>query len=311
MKTWLRTILFCTMWAIAPPLHAGLYNPDNLPIPYLYDRTRHTANPDALLSAAVTARMDSLLLRMEQEKGVQSLVVVVERIEGGECYDFAMTLGNKLGVGNKRNTGLVIVLATADRCYYILTGEGLEGTLPDAICRRIENRYMVPYLKTGDWNAAMLHTVEAVCATVLQDDTLMPETGTNSRSEDDPAILWIFLATFLILMTVSWYANRRRNACPRCGKAPMRRISSQVDTDRLNGVEHHHETYRCPHCGNTVLRSHDEPFDNGSGFGGMLPPIFFPGRGRSGFGGTFGGGGFGGGSFGGGSFGGGGAGGRF
>ena len=63
----------------------------------------------------------------------------------------------------------------------------------------------------------------------------------------------------------------------------------------------------CPKCGYTVCHSHDEPFDNGTGFGGF-PPVAGPFH--RGFGGGFGGG-FTGGSFGGGSFGGGGSGGRF
>lgn len=114
-------------------LYAGTYTVDNLPMVYLQDKTKHVVNPDGILSAQTVQQMDSLLYRLETEKGVQSVVAVVERIEGGECYDFAITLGNKLGVGNRQNTGLIILLSTQDRCYQILTGEGLEGTLPDAI----------------------------------------------------------------------------------------------------------------------------------------------------------------------------------
>ena len=284
MKKMLCLILFFFVCGNIMLLQAGSYTVDNLPMVYLQDRTKHVVNPDGILSPQTVQQMDSLLYRLEAGKGVQSVVAVVERIEGGDCYDFAITLGNKYGVGNQANTGLIILLSTGDRCYQILTGEGLEGTLPDAICRRIENRKMVPYLKTGDWNQAMLQTVV-----------------------EGSYLFWLALCTVIIAMCVSWHTNRKRNTCPKCGAYPLKRYNSQVEVDRVNGIEHHKEYLRCPKCGYTVCHSHDEPFDNGTGFGGF-PPVAGPFH--RGFGGGFGGG-FTGGSFGGGSFGGGGSGGRF
>ena len=35
------------------------------------------------------------------------------------------------------------------RCIQCYTGYGLEGDLPDAICKRIQTRDMIPYLKDG------------------------------------------------------------------------------------------------------------------------------------------------------------------
>lgn len=302
--------LFLLLWICggAQPLQAGTYTVDNLPMVYLQDRTRHVVNPDGILSAATVQQMDSMLYRLETAKGVQSVVAVVERIEGGDCYEFAITLGNKYGVGNRQNTGLIILLATQDRCYQILTGEGLEGTLPDAICRRIENCKMVPYLKSGDWDSAMLQTVAAVCGVIEGDTSLLNTDDTRTEKEEDYSFLWIALAIAVAGFLISTYSNRKRNSCSRCGHYPMQRTNSDVTVDRYNGIEHHREWYRCPKCGHTVCRSHDEPFDNGTGFGGF-PPIAGPFH--RGFGGGGLGGGFSGGSFGGGSFGGGGAGGDF
>ena len=302
--------LFLLFWICgsAQLLQAGTYTVDNLPMVYLQDRTKHVVNPDGILSAPAVARMDSMLYRLEADKGVQSVVAVVERIEGGDCYEFAITLGNKYGVGNQQNTGLIILLSTQDRCYQILTGEGLEGTLPDAICRRIENRKMVPYLKTGDWDNAMLQTVAAVCGVIEGDTSLLNSGPQRKAGGEDRSFIWLALAIVGAGFLISAYSNRKRNSCPKCGHYPMHRTHSDVTVDRYNGIEHHREFFRCPKCGHTECRSHDEPFDNGTGFGGF-PPVAGPFH--RGFGGGGFGGGVGGGSFGGGSFGGGGAGGKF
>ena len=309
MKIVLSLLLFFALCAGMQPLRAGTYTVDNLPMVYLKDRTKHVVNPDGILSASIVERMDSMLYRLEAEKGVQSVVAVVERVEGGDCYEFAITLGNRYGVGSRQNTGLIILLSTQDRCYQILTGEGLEGTLPDAICRRIENRKMVPFLKTDDWDNAMLQTVAAVCGVIEGDTSLLNTGGKDSDDGGGFGLVWLALGIVTVgFIIIPAYARRKRYTCPQCGRRPMHRTNSSTVEDRFNGVAHHYEYFRCPQCGHTECRSHDEPLDHGGGGPGGFPPIFGPFRG---FGGGSFGGGSGGGSFGGGSFGGGGSGGKF
>ena len=61
------------------------------------------------------------------------------------------------GVWEKRqNNGLVILLVTDQRCIQFYTSYGTEGVLPDAICKRIQTRYKIPYLKDGNWDTRMV-----------------------------------------------------------------------------------------------------------------------------------------------------------
>lgn len=290
---------------------AASYTPESLPMVYLHDRTRHVVNPDGILSPETVAEMDRMLQYIEEKKGVQSIVAVVDEIANDDCYEFCMQLARLHGVGSKANTGLIVLLSTKNRCYQILTGTGLEATLPDAICRRIENRMMIPYLKESNWNEAMLQTITALCKVVDGDQTLINQRN-RKENKQGPNVLLLFGSIILAIMLISWKSNRQRKTCPKCGKVGLVRIHSNITRNRIMRVEHHEETFRCPHCGHTLNRHHDEPIDNGTGFGGTIitgmGPMF--GSRRGGFGGgSFGG--FGGGSFGGGDFGGGGSGGRF
>lgn len=290
----------------APHLLAATYTPDNLPIPYLQDKTQYVSNPDDILSRATVDSLNLWLGQMEASHGVQTVLAVVERIEGGEAYDFSMALGRKYGIGSKeQNTGLIIVLATEDRAYYILTGRGLEGTLPDAICKRIENRQMLPYLREGEWDEAMLNTVRAITQYVDGDDSLVG--SSDFDDDDDVAALIAFVVCMLLGLGLIffgiWYDNYKKSYCPSCHQHKMKKISGYTTKNRLLGIRSHHDTYRCTHCFFTKEVHWDENINSGSGgaaAGGALGGSFF-GRG----------GGFGGGSFGGGSFGGGGAGGHF
>lgn len=142
-------------------LQAKEYAIKDIPMVHLQNRTRYVSNPDGILSSTAVTTMDSILYALEQKTGIQTLVVAVTGIEGGDCFDFAHRLGQETGVGQKeRDNGLVILLSTDERCVQFATGYGLEGILPDAICKRIQNRYMLPYFKDNNWNAGMPGYIE-------------------------------------------------------------------------------------------------------------------------------------------------------
>jgi uncharacterized protein len=293
-------------------LHAATYTPDNLPIPYLQDKTQYVTNPDGILSQTAVDSLNLWLGEMEASHGVQTVLAVVERIEGGDTYEFCMALGRKYGIGSKeQNTGLIILLSTGDRAYYILTGHGLEGTLPDAICKRIENHQMLPALREGDWDEAMLATVRAITRYVDGDPSLV---GSSDFDYDDDiaelmtALAYIALGAGCICLAI-WLEQRKKRYCPSCHQYKMKKISSRTTRNKRLGIITHHDTYRCTHCNFTKEQHWDENINSSSGAaaaGGALGGSFFGGSGSS-----FSDGHFGGGSFGGGSFGGGGAGGRF
>ena len=282
-------------------LQAKEYTIKEIPMVHLQDRTRYVSNPDNILSPSAVATMDSILYALEQKTGIQTLVVAVTDIEGGDCFDFAYRLGKELGVGQKeRDNGLVILLSTNERCIQFATGYGLEGILPDAICKRIQSRYMVEHLGKDNWDAGMVAGIRAV-------NSYLDGSMENIAGEEEDNILLYFLAFFFIcIILISIIIAIFGNQCPKCKKRhALQRVSSQVVSRKL-GVITSEVTYLCKYCGHrhvTKQQSSDPNFRGPRSGGGTI----FMGGG--GFG--RGGGGFSGGSFGGGSFGGGGAGSRF
>lgn len=298
----MRKLLFilCLLGGLA--IQAKEYTIQEIPMVHLQDRTRYVSNPDGILSASAVATMDSILYALEQKTGIQTLVVAVTGIEGGDCFDFAYRLGKEMGVGQKeRDNGLVILLSTDERCIQFATGYGLEGVLPDAICKRIQSRYMVEPFGKGDWNTGMVEGIRAVNGYL---DGSMENIG--GEEEDDMLPLYIFGAFFLGGLGLTGFAVWNQNRCPKCKKHQIQRISSQT-LSRANGFITEETTYLCQNCGHTFTRKTKSSDPNYRGPRGGGGHIFMGG---GGFGGR-GGGGFSGGSFGGGSFGGGGAGSRF
>jgi uncharacterized protein len=306
MKRIISVFSFClllTLVLLPAEVAAKEYTVKEIPQVHLQDRTRYVSNPDAILSAASVATMDSLLCALEQQTGIQTLVAVVTGIEGGDCFDFTHRLAQETGVGQKsRNNGLVILLSTDERCIQFATGYGLEGVLPDAICKRIQERYMLDAFRQGDWDTGMVEGIRATCS--ILDGSM--ENIPDEEVDDELIVVMIcFAIVFFLLAVLVIVYIARQSRCPQCKKWKLQRVDSHV-VSRVNGVKTEEVTYICRNCGHTVVRREQSQDENyrGTGMGGG---IFVGGGGR----GFSGGGGFSGGSFGGGSFGGGGAGSRF
>ena len=284
------------------PLQAQekVYTVDNLPKVHLQNKMQYVCNPAGILSQAACDSIDSMLYALEQQTGIETVVAVVPSIGETDCFDFCHQLLNKWGVGKKdKNNGLVILLVTDQRCIQFYTGYGLEGVLPDAICKRIQTKYMIPYLKDGNWDAGMVAGLKATCQRLdgsMENDSLA-EPGDGGSFD-------FFLALFCFFAIgggLAFFAARKQSRCPNCGKHQLQRSGSRL-VSRINGVKTEDITYTCRNCGHTLVRRHQSYDNDYHHRGGGGPFIGGFGGGRS-----FGGGG----SFGGGMGGGGGAGSRF
>lgn len=296
MKRIISTV--CLLCLLVSMQAEKIYTTRNIPKVHLQDKTRYTCNPAGILSEAACDSIDRMLYALEQQTGIETVVAVLPSIGEEDCFDFSHRLLNEWGVGKKaKNNGLVILLVTDQRCIQFYTGYGLEGDLPDALCKRIQVQKMVPYLKDGNWNEGMVAGVRAVCARLdgsMENDTEEYTTG--------DLVIGLMAFGFIILGLVVFYiALRNINKCPQCGKQKLQRTSSKI-VSLHRGIRAEDVTYTCTNCGHKVVRreeSYSESYHRGGGGGGFINL------------GGGGGGGFSGGSFGGGMGGGGGAGTRF
>lgn len=260
-------LICCLVGAVA----SEEWSADNLPIPYLENRTRYVSDPDGILRNAERDSVDYYLGRLEKDKQVQSLFVIVRRVKDGDAFRMAQDLGNKLGVGDKKTRrGLVIVIAVDDRKYFIAPGMGLEGELTDVDCDDIARACIVKYMRKGVPGEAVVSTSRAIYNKVSTGKTGVRDIDEGTTEEN--IVLLVFLT--LLFFSVPLYMLIRL-VLIRMG---VIKPSPQKSRDKQ--------------------RHHDDDW---------FPPFIFGGGGGLGHGG----GGFSGGSFGGGSFGGGGSGGSW
>lgn len=206
-RFWLKKITVvlvccvCFFYAGTTTLLAKTWQVDEVPIPRLTDVRRYVSNPEGILSAVAVDSLDRMLFALEKDKGVQVLIVVLDKIAGSDAYDFSMRIARKYGVGSaKRHTGLVVLLAKGNRQYQFLTGRGLEGTLPDAIIQRVEDKWFVPHLKKGEVDAAFLQAMKAIDGFCRGDKTLLPEEKSKQQRPLTLALIAILFFVYYVLL---------------------------------------------------------------------------------------------------------------
>ena len=288
-------LLACTSGVLA-----ATYRVEEVPNVQQADRRRYVSNPDGILSDRTVMRLDSLCGALRERGIAQVAVVAVDEIAGDDLFTFAIDLFRRWGVGRAgTDNGLGVLLVRDLHEIRFVTGGGLEGVLTDALCKRIQMKYMLPSFREENYDAGMTAGLQAVAQLLEGSDVDL--TLPDSSDGETPTWLILLLVGGIVLVSVlssagSYYARRR---CPHCHRLKLERRSQQVVglTRNARIVEY---TYVCTHCGEVVRRRVRSLRDDHLGGGGG--PIIggFGGGGFGGLGGGSMGGGFGGGSFGGG-----------
>lgn len=299
----MRKILCIILLVFAPILAIGAedkaYSIESVPNVYAQDRRLHVSDPNGLLMQGTQAEINRMLTLLEDSTGIQSMVVMLPSIGQEDIFDFAHNLFRHWGIGNKEsNNGMLIVYVADQRKIRFTTGYGLEGILPDAMCKRIQSRYMIPHFRKGNTDLGMLEGTKAVVSVL--------DGSMKADNTEEEASLWEILLTlgaimFLIVVPI-WLIHRQEHTCPKCAKASSLKLVSQTSTPTHKG-KLIRKTLLCSHCGHTVVKEYHQSNndDTGAMMGGMMMGSMLGGARRGG------GGGFMGGSFGGGSTGGGGS----
>lgn len=100
---------------------------------------------------------------LEQKTGAQIVVVTIDSLEGQTIEEYATQLFRNFGIGNKsKNNGVLLLCSTVDRMFRIEVGYGLEGRLTDGKTGRIQDEYIIPYLKNNNYDEGIKNGFSAV-----------------------------------------------------------------------------------------------------------------------------------------------------
>lgn len=294
-----RLFIILLLLVAISPIQAREYSIKDVPNVQLENRYRFTSNPDGILEDWAVAQIDSICYDLRHRGIAQTAVVALREIDTDDVFEFAYELFSSWGVGSKSNSGIGVILVEEAREIRFVTGYGVEGVLPDAICKRIQNQYMLPYFRNGDYSRGMVAGVQAIRA-VLNGSELDAGGNDDYVDEDEEALVAMvvfFIIVIIASMIIVILADRKSRTCPTCKQLSLQKDSTRL-LSRNFGASTYEDTFICTKCGTVVKRKRQDYNSSHNNRGGG--PIIMGGMGRGFGGGSSFGGGWGGGSFGGG-----------
>jgi uncharacterized protein len=251
-------------------------------IPNLPTLQKYVNDNAKVLTSSDVFDINNLAAQIEANSTVEVAVLTINSTQPYAIQDYALQVFRANGVGKQQNSnGILIVVAVSDRQYFIATGYGLEGLIPDAKAGDIGRACFIDsgYFKSGEYGKGISCAVQDIGNVVENQPEVIA-----SATFDTTTLLYVFSAFGIFLVPVFaaliYFAKDEfYQKCPKDGTRMHMHITKQ-------GI-----VYECPKC--HLKKKKPRRTFLWMWFGGM--------------GGGWGGGG--GGGFGGGSSGGGGAGG--
>jgi uncharacterized protein len=152
LRAWLLTLLLAC-FALMPQLSAAQQD-----IPALTGRVVDTAQ---ILSAGEVGSIETQLARIEQTRGSQIVVLLVNTTAPEDVTSYANRVANAWKIGRRDvGDGVLIVIAKEDRKLRIEVAKSLEGAIPDLAAKQIISNALAPALKAGQYAQGIEAAIE-------------------------------------------------------------------------------------------------------------------------------------------------------
>ena len=155
------------------------YSPSDLINPNIKDRRIYVADPENLVSPAAKSQANSILWNLRQSTGAEVVVTIVPNTGNYSEEDFATKLFDEWKIGKSdKDNGVLILIVPDQRAARIATGYGVEGIIPDISAMKIIQRSVIPDMKEGNLDGAVVRVSQDV-ATVLSNPAAAEELKSN------------------------------------------------------------------------------------------------------------------------------------
>lgn len=169
-----------------------------------------------VVSAATEQRLNGTLENFEKESSDQILVAIFPKMESDSSIeDYTVRVARSWGVGQKeKNNGAILFVFMQEHSMFIQVGYGLEGVLPDAICKRIIEDEIIPRFRNGDVDGGVSAGVQAMLAAAKGEyhGTGQTVAERNRRHSENVGGIVRFVVFAIIFLFVILGSGRRRRS---------------------------------------------------------------------------------------------------
>lgn len=141
-------------------------------------------------------RLEARLAAVERSGKAQVAVLLLPTTRPETIEQFGIRLADAWKIGHKgADNGVILIVAKDDRKMRIEVGYGLEGSIPDAIAKRIVADRMAPAFKQGDFFGGLRAAVEGLEQAMGGAPTVAPvqPAPRNTTLDEQDITIWGFL----------------------------------------------------------------------------------------------------------------------
>jgi uncharacterized protein len=172
---------------------------------------RWATDTAGFLSPQALQAADRTLENFERVTGSQVLVWIGETTGDTPLEDWTVEAFEQWKVGRKGlDDGLILFVFASDRKARIEVGYGLEDRVPDAIASRVLNDVILPRIRAGDRDGAVLAGVDALLAYIRGDAPGVTEAepapdGAPARPMPflEKVVIGVLVVGFLVLLVTN------------------------------------------------------------------------------------------------------------
>ena len=170
-----------------------------------------------VVSQGTAERLNKTLENFEKESSDQIVVAIFPKMQSDSAIeDYTVRVAREWKVGQKdKNNGAVLFVFVQDRSMFIQTGYGLEGALPDAICKRIIEDEIVPRLRNGDFDGGLTAGVQSIMAAAKGEykgtgQTVAEQRGRSEKTRGPGSLVFFIIIVLFVLLSAGGRRSRYR-----------------------------------------------------------------------------------------------------
>jgi uncharacterized protein len=165
--------------------------------------TARVIDQTGALTAAERDSLEAKLRAFEQARGSQIAVLMVPSIGPEVIEDFATRVTDEWKLGRAGvDDGVLFVIAQQERKLRIQTGRGVQGTLTDALSKRIVADLVAPRFRTGDFAGGVDAGVDAIIKAIEGEQLPLPEVKKSAHKVDVVSSYGTYLVLGLFLIPI-------------------------------------------------------------------------------------------------------------
>ena len=166
---------------------------------------RYVNDYAGVMSGSAVSQLNSELEQFERSTSNQIIVAIYPTMQSDSSIDdYSVRIANQWKVGRKGlNNGAILFVFMRQHQVFIQVGYGLEGALPDALCKRIIDEEIQPRFRNGDFSGGVTAGVHAMMAATRGEYKGTGSTVAGGHHHAGGLHIPPLLALFIVLAIIS------------------------------------------------------------------------------------------------------------